>query len=185
MVGRTAGRAVGRTVGRAFGRMVGLSGALAERSDASANAVRLLLLTGARRGEALSARWGHFDLQAGTWVKPSAHTKQKLEHRIPLSAPALQLLADKGLAPFFGPVFGGDSFALKKPDPFPLLEACKALGNTPAQTLVVGDSSNDALAARAAGCPVWLLRYGYNHGEPVELVDADGVIDRLDELPFD
>lgn len=60
--------------------------------SASANAVKLLMLTGARRGEVLTARWDQFDLGAGVWTKPSAHTKQKSEHRVPLSAPALQLL---------------------------------------------------------------------------------------------
>jgi integrase len=56
--------------------------------------VRLLLLTGARRGEVLSATWDQFDLTAGIWTKPSSHTKQKKEHRVPLSAPARQLLAE-------------------------------------------------------------------------------------------
>jgi integrase len=60
----------------------------------AANAIRLLLLTGARRGEVLTAEWSQFDLEAGVWVKPSSHTKQKLEHRIPLSAPVRQLLAE-------------------------------------------------------------------------------------------
>lgn len=59
----------------------------------AANAIRLLLLTGARRGEVLGAAWQQFDLETGVWVKPSAHTKQKREHRVPLSAPARQLLA--------------------------------------------------------------------------------------------
>jgi integrase len=59
----------------------------------SANVIRLLLLTGARRGEALGATWDQLDLEQGIWVKPSAHTKQKKEHRVPLSAPALQLLS--------------------------------------------------------------------------------------------
>jgi len=58
----------------------------------SANVVRLLLLTGARRGEALAAEWDHFDLKVGIWVKPSAHTKQKKEHRVPLSIGAIELL---------------------------------------------------------------------------------------------
>ena len=50
---------------------------------------------------------------------------------------------------------------------------------------MIGDSANDALAARAAGCPVVLVRYGYNHGEPIERVDADALIDRLDQIdPF-
>lgn len=63
-------------------------------NQASANVVRLLLLTGARRGEVMSATWDQFDLDAGVWIKPSAHTKQKKEHRVPLSAPAIQLLSE-------------------------------------------------------------------------------------------
>lgn len=92
---------------------------------------------------------------------------------------AKPLLAAKGLDGFFVHVFGGDSFARKKPDPLPLLEACKALGTVPAHTLMVGDSQNDAQAARAAGCPVVLMTYGYNHGEPVRGVDADGFADTM------
>ncbi len=60
----------------------------------AANAIRLLALTGARRSEALAAEWSQFDLEAGIWVKPSSHTKQKREHRVPLSAPARQLLVE-------------------------------------------------------------------------------------------
>ncbi len=89
------------------------------------------------------------------------------------------LLAAKDLAGYFSQLYGGDSFARKKPDPLPLLEACRALGTAPARTLMVGDSQNDALAARAAGCPVVLMTYGYNHGEPVRGVDADGFADTL------
>jgi integrase len=67
--------------------------ALAEHSNKqSANAIRLLLMTGARRGEALSATWGQFDLDRGVWTKPSAHTKQKRRHIVPLSTPAKALL---------------------------------------------------------------------------------------------
>lgn len=95
------------------------------------------------------------------------------------------LLAAKGLAKHFTIVFGGDAFERQKPDPLPVLRTCAALGCAPARTLVVGDSSNDAAAARAAGCPVVLVGYGYNHGRPVRAVDADGWIDRLDALPFD
>jgi phosphoglycolate phosphatase len=95
---------------------------------------------------------------------------------------AVALLRKKGLAAHFGAVFGGDAFERKKPDPLPLVKTCEALGSWPARTLMVGDSSNDARAARAAGCPVVLVSYGYNHGEPVGAVDADGVIDRIDQL---
>jgi phosphoglycolate phosphatase len=99
-------------------------------------------------------------------------------------AMARQLLKLKGLDGFFSEVFGGDSFERKKPDPLPLLKTCEALGTLPARTLMVGDSSNDAQAARAAGCPVLLVTYGYNHGEPVRGVDADGFVDSLAELRF-
>ena len=95
---------------------------------------------------------------------------------------ARELLADKGLGDFFDVVFGGDAFERKKPDPLPLVKTCAALGSTPARTLMIGDSSNDARAARAAGCPVLLVSYGYNHGEPVRGVDADGYVDSLAEL---
>jgi phosphoglycolate phosphatase len=87
---------------------------------------------------------------------------------------AQPLLAAKGLAPYFRYVFGGDAFERKKPDPLPLLMTCEALGSDPAGTLVIGDSRNDAEAARAAGCPVWLVTFGYNHGEPAHAVPADG-----------
>ena len=92
------------------------------------------------------------------------------------------LLADKGLDAFFTHVFGGDSFERKKPDPLPLLKTCEALGVSPAQALMVGDSSNDAQAARAAGCPVVLVRYGYNHGEPVDRVDADAHVNAMTDI---
>ena len=95
---------------------------------------------------------------------------------------ARQLLESKGLAGFFEFTFGGDAFARKKPDPLPLLKTCEALGTPPQRTLMVGDSSNDAQAARAAGCPVVLVTYGYNHGEPIRAVDADAFADSLQQL---
>ncbi len=95
---------------------------------------------------------------------------------------ARPLLLDKGLLQFFDVVFGGDAFERKKPDPLPVFQACKALNSRPAQTLMVGDSSNDADAGRAAGCPVVLLRHGYNHGEPVERCQPDLALDHLGQL---
>jgi phosphoglycolate phosphatase len=97
---------------------------------------------------------------------------------------AQPLLRAKGLDGFFDQVFGGDAFARKKPDPLPLLKTCEALRTEPGRTLMVGDSSNDAQAARAAGCAVVLVTYGYNHGQPVRGVDADGFVDALTELPL-
>jgi integrase len=70
-----------------------LIAAINEHGDTqAANIFRLLLLTGCRRGEALGASWDQFDFDLGTWVKPGATTKQKTEHRIPLSGAALELL---------------------------------------------------------------------------------------------
>jgi integrase len=72
-----------------------LSRALSQyRNQQVADVFRLLLLTGARRGEALGATWGQFDLSEGIWTKPGATTKQKTDHIVPLSAPARQLLAE-------------------------------------------------------------------------------------------
>ncbi len=98
---------------------------------------------------------------------------------------ARELLQAKGLAGHFSHVFGGDAFARRKPDPLPLLETCAALATEPRRTLMVGDSRNDAQAARAAGCPVVLVTYGYNHGEPVREVDADAFVDRIDKIALD
>jgi phosphoglycolate phosphatase len=92
------------------------------------------------------------------------------------------LLKAKALDGYFGWVFGGDSFERKKPDPMPLQGTCAAMGVAPAQALMVGDSQNDAQAARAAGCPVALVTYGYNHGEPIRQVAAEAYLDRLDAL---
>ncbi|XAH23156.1 phosphoglycolate phosphatase [Xylophilus sp. GW821-FHT01B05] len=96
---------------------------------------------------------------------------------------ARTLLRTLGLDGFFVCIYGGDSFIRKKPDPLPLLKTCEALGTTPQRTLMVGDSANDAQAARAAHCPVVLVSYGYNHGEPVRQVDADAFVDSLEEVP--
>jgi len=96
---------------------------------------------------------------------------------------AQALLKDKSLMHFFGPVFGGDSFQRKKPDPLPILKTCEALGRDLARTLMVGDSINDAQAAHAAGCPVVLVTYGYNHGQPVQEIPAAAWLDTLADLP--
>ena len=94
---------------------------------------------------------------------------------------AKALLDAKGLSRHFEGVWGGDLFERNKPDPLPFRKACEILGTAPSATLVIGDSSNDAQAARAAGCPVVLVTYGYNHGEPVRGIDADGFVDSLVE----
>jgi integrase len=63
-----------------------------EPDQNQADAVRLIELTGARKGEVLSARWDQFDLERGVWTMPAHTTKQKRIHHVPLSPPALDLL---------------------------------------------------------------------------------------------
>jgi phosphoglycolate phosphatase len=95
---------------------------------------------------------------------------------------ALGLLEQKGLRRFFEKIYGGDSFERRKPDPLPLQKTCAALGTPFDRTLMVGDSSNDAQAAGSAGCPVVLMTYGYNHGEPIRNTPALAWLDSLAEL---
>ena len=92
---------------------------------------------------------------------------------------ALPLLKQKGLDGFFDVVYGGDSLPRKKPDPMPLLQVCKDFGLAPAQVVAIGDSSNDAEAARAAGCMVLTVPYGYNHGRAIHETDSDGIVETL------
>ncbi|MCQ8897602.1 phosphoglycolate phosphatase [Limnobacter humi] len=89
------------------------------------------------------------------------------------------LLARSGIACYFSVVIGGDTFERKKPDPLPVLKACERLGVSPSEALFIGDSLNDAQAARAAGVPCWLLPYGYNEGRPIESTPCDGHINTL------
>lgn len=89
------------------------------------------------------------------------------------------LLAQKGLAPYFELVYGGDSLPKKKPDPLPLLQVCSDFDLPPQQVVAIGDSSNDAEAARAARCYVLTVPYGYNHGRPVQEIDSDGIVNSL------
>ncbi len=92
------------------------------------------------------------------------------------------LLADLGVRARFTVVVCGDDCARKKPDPEPLLCAARALGVEPRQCLMVGDSSNDVQAARAAGMPVICVSYGYNHGRDIREAAPDAVVDSLLEL---
>ena len=92
---------------------------------------------------------------------------------------ATPLLAQKGLAGYFDVLYGGDSLARKKPHPMPLLQVCSDFGLDPAQVVAIGDSSNDAEAARAAGCFVLTGPYGYNHGQAIHETDSDGIVSSL------
>ncbi|MGH6690089.1 MAG: phosphoglycolate phosphatase [Gammaproteobacteria bacterium] len=92
---------------------------------------------------------------------------------------AQDLLERTDLARFLDCVVSGDTVARKKPDPLPILHACERLGTEARATLVIGDSLNDVQAARAAGCPVWCVPYGYNEGRPVSELACDAVVESL------
>lgn len=79
-------------------------------------------------------------------------------------------------------VVGGDDVRCKKPAPEALLRACSELGIPPAETVMLGDSSNDVRAARAAGIRVGCVDYGYNHGRDIRESAPDAVASRLDDL---
>lgn len=82
----------------------------------------------------------------------------------------------------FGAVIGGDTLPVRKPDPAPLLEACRRLGCDPGRTLMVGDSKTDVDAARNAGMDVVCVSYGYHGAHPPHTLGADLVVDSVAEL---
>jgi phosphoglycolate phosphatase len=91
------------------------------------------------------------------------------------------LLERAGLARFFAAVVTADQVGRRKPDPEPFLHACRALAVPPSEAVVVGDSANDAAAARAAGCAVLLVSYGYSEGRDVRSLDCDGIAASFEE----
>ncbi|RJG28016.1 phosphoglycolate phosphatase [Massilia cavernae] len=143
-----------------------------------------------RIGEALDAYQRHYldingkhstiymDVEAGLKAMRAQGLRLACVTNKPVAF-ALPLLAEKGLAPYFEVIYGGDSFAKKKPDPMPLLHVCKDFSLKPQEVVAIGDSSNDAEAARAAGCYVLTVPYGYNHGVSIHETDSDGIVDSL------
>ena len=89
------------------------------------------------------------------------------------------LLAQLGLDAYFDLVYPGDAFPYRKPDPYPMLRVAEAFGVNPAEVVAIGDSENDARAARAAGMRVLAVPYGYNHGQPIQHAGADAIVDTL------
>ena len=74
---------------------------------------------------------------------------------------AVELLKQLNLADYFSLILGGDSLPEKKPSPMPLQHAAEVLGIDPANMMMVGDSQNDILAAKAAGCMSVGVTFGY------------------------
>lgn len=89
------------------------------------------------------------------------------------------LLKDTELFDYFELILSGDSLPKMKPDPLPLLHACEHFAIAPDELLLIGDSLNDTQAARAAGCHVFCVPYGYNRGQHVSQLDNDAVVDSL------
>lgn len=95
----------------------------------------------------------------------------------------LPLLENLGVAQHMDYIGCGDQFSQLKPDPAPLLETAAHFGVKPEQTLMIGDSVNDVQSARAAGCGILVVSYGYRDCERAEDLHADGVIASIAELP--
>ncbi len=91
------------------------------------------------------------------------------------------LLRELGLAARLDLILGGDSLARKKPDPLPLVHCAASFGVGVDQLLMIGDSANDCLAARAAGCPVFCVPYGYRGSLGVHELDCDAIVPSLSE----
>jgi phosphoglycolate phosphatase len=92
-----------------------------------------------------------------------------------------RLLARAGVASHFVAVVAGDDGIRRKPAGDMLEAACTKMGSRPGETLMLGDSDNDVLAARAAGCPVWCVPYGYNEGRPPEAMACDRLVATVEE----
>lgn len=91
------------------------------------------------------------------------------------------LLASTGLARYLDMAVSGDTLPRKKPHPLPFLHVCESFGIEPGQALVIGDSRNDVAGARAAGCPVFCVPYGYSEGEDVRELGCDAIVNTLEE----
>ena len=93
----------------------------------------------------------------------------------------LPLLQQQRLEHYFREVIAGDTLPKKKPDPLPLTHTAQKFGVEPRDLLLIGDSLNDVEAARAAGCPVFCVDYGYNEGLDVRTFDVDAIVSSLVE----
>jgi phosphoglycolate phosphatase len=86
------------------------------------------------------------------------------------------------LSAFFRANLGGDSLAVRKPDPRHLTETITRMGADGHAVVMVGDSSVDVATAKAAGVPVVAVSFGFND-RPVAELGADAIIDHFAEAP--
>jgi len=140
------------------------------------------------RGHAAFMR--HYALENGRHARPYAGVRDGLDAmrakglRLVCVTNKPQAFADPLLercrmAADFEFVLGGDALPRKKPDPMPMHHAAYRLGVAVGEVVAIGDSVNDALAARAAGMGVFAVPYGYNEGRDVRSLDVDGIVDSL------
>lgn len=140
----------------------------------------------------LAAYWRHYAVLNGRHATPYAGVFDglnalrdaglKLGVCTNKSARFTQPLLERcGMAGYFSVVVSGDTTAHKKPAPGMIEYAANRWCEPVSSILLIGDSGNDSAAARAAGCPVWLVPYGYNEGEAVQGLDCDGIVSTLFE----
>ena len=120
-------------------------------------------------------------------VSKTLHTLKEKGYRLTIVtnkpfAFVAPILKGLGLDDLFELILGGDSLAVKKPDPAPLLHICKKLSVGVDDCVMVGDSKNDILAANACGMQSVGVTYGYNYGEAIEMYEPSVTIDDFEEL---
>ncbi|MEO8304096.1 MAG: phosphoglycolate phosphatase [Betaproteobacteria bacterium] len=163
---------------------------LVQRALARASGVAPDAIETAELNDALGRYQAHYAARLGRETRAFPGMREGLERLAAMGVPLAVItnkstrfvhphLAQAGIEHFFKVVIGGDDLPTKKPDPAPLVHAAALLGVAQDRLLMVGDSVNDVLAARAAGSPVLVVPYGYNEGEPVQILDADGIVPSL------
>ena len=119
-----------------------------------------------------------------------SETLQKLHHAgytlaLVTNKPSIfvpEILEQHDIKRYFSDVIGGEDFPKRKPDPIALNWLLEKYELSAEEMLMVGDSKNDILAAKNAGCYSFALTYGYNHGEPISDSKPDYVADQLAEI---
>jgi phosphoglycolate phosphatase len=163
---------------------------LLQRALALARGVPATAIDAATIADALARYHRHYDAVLGRETRPFPGMDEGLARLRAMGFPLAIItnksarfvaphLAHAGIAHYFTRVIGGDTLPTRKPAAGPLLHVADAFGIPPARLLMVGDSVNDVDAARAAGCPVLVLPYGYNEGVPVQNLHADGIVPTL------
>lgn len=130
----------------------------------------------------------HTVVYPGVMAALSAWHKQGVKMACVTNKPARfsrPILTHFAMDEFMPVLVGGDTLAVRKPDPAPLLLACEQLGVATENVVMVGDSVNDVQAARAAGMPVACVSYGYNHGAPIASASPDLLVDAFSMLLAD